>query len=122
MPGLDEFVFAPDQDPERVYLMGLGLPGVSGTKLEEQMAELAELAVTAGAEVGGSHVQHPERANPTTIFGKGKVDELTSLKGDLDFTTVMTNYELAPWQQRNIEDTTYMKDLVRSEMILAIFA
>ncbi|HXA42649.1 MAG TPA: GTPase HflX [Candidatus Solibacter sp.] len=122
MPGLDEFVFAPDQEPERVYLMGLGLPGVSGTKLEEQMAELAELAVTAGAEVVGSDVQHLERANPTTIFGKGKVDELKSLKGDLDFTTVITNDELAPRQQRNLEDAMNMKVLDRTELILDIFA
>src|SRR5258708_35981475 len=103
MPGLDEFVFAPDQEPERVYLMGLGLPGVSGAKLEEQMAELAELAATAGAEVVGSDVQHLERPNPTTIFGKGKADELKGLKGALDFTTVITNDELAPPRQRNLQ-------------------
>src|SRR5438105_902745 len=91
MPGLDAFVFTPDQEPERVYLIGLGLPGVTGEKLEEQMAELAELAVTAGAEVVGSDVQHLERANLTTAYGKGKVEELKSLKSDLAFTTVITN-------------------------------
>jgi len=54
MPRLDEFVFAPDQEAERVYLLGLGLPGVAAEELEEQMEGLAGLARTAGAEVVGS--------------------------------------------------------------------
>jgi len=122
MPRMDEFVFAPDEEPERVYLVGLGLPGVTGGELEEQMAELAELAVTAGAEVVGSDVQHLERPNPMTALGKGKVDELKGLKGDLGFTTVISNEELAPRQQRNLEDALDMKVLDRTEVILDIFA
>jgi GTPase len=122
MPGLDEFVFTPDQEPERVYLIGLGLPGVTGAKLEEQMAELAELAITAGAEVVGSDIQHLERPNPMTAYGKGKVEELKSLKGDLGFTTVICNDELAPRQQRNLEDALDMKVLDHTEVILDIFA
>lgn len=122
MPGLDEFVFTPDQEPERVYLIGLGLPGVTGAKLEEQMAELAELAITAGAEVVGSDIQHLERPNPMTAYGKGKVEELKSLKSDLAFTTVICNEELAPRQQRSLEDILNMKVLDRTELILDIFA
>src|SRR4030088_489912 len=122
MPGLEEFVFTPDQEPERVYLIGLGLPGVTGAKLEEQMAELAELAITAGAEVVGSDIQHLERPNPMTAYGKGKVEELKGLKGDLAFTTVICNEELAPRQQRSLEDILNMKVLDRTELILDIFA
>ena len=122
MPRLDEFVFAPDQETERVYLLGLGLPGVSGEELEEQMEELAELARTAGAEVVGSDVQHLRAPNPLTCYGKGKVEELKSLKGDLDFTTVISNEDLVPRQQRNLEDALDMKVLDRTEVILDIFA
>ena len=122
MPRLDEFVFAPDQEAERVYLLGLGLPGVTGEELEEQMEELAELARTAGAEVVGSDVQHLRAPNPLTCYGKGKVDELKSLKGDLDFTTVISNEDLVPRQQRNLEDALDMKVLDRTEVILDIFA
>ena len=122
MPTLDQFVFAPDEEPERVYLIGLGLPGVTGEQLEEQMAELAELAVTAGAEVVGSDVQHLARPNPMTAYGKGKVEELKGLKGDLGFTTVICNDELAPRQQRNLEDALDMKVLDHTEVILDIFA
>ena len=122
MPRLDEFVFAPDQETERVYLLGLGLPGVSGEELEEQMEELAELARTAGAEVVGSDVQHLRTPNPLTCYGKGKVEELKALKEDLDFTTVISNEELVPRQQRNLEDALDMKVLDRTEVILDIFA
>ncbi|MGI8607827.1 MAG: GTPase HflX [Candidatus Dormibacteria bacterium] len=122
MPRLDEFVFAPDQEAERVYLLGLGLPGVSGEEVEEQMEELAELARTAGAEVVGSDVQHLRAPNPLTCYGKGKVEELKALKSDLDFTTVISNEELVPRQQRNLEDALDMKVLDRTEVILDIFA
>ena len=122
MPRLDEFVFAPDQEVERVYLIGLGLPGVSNQKLEEEMSELGELAVTAGAEVVGADVQHLEKPNPLTCYGKGKVEELKGLKSGLGFTTVITNDDLAPRQQRNLEDALDMKVLDRTEVILDIFA
>ena len=122
MPRLDEFVFAPDQEAERAYLLGLGMPGVSGQELEEQMEELAELARTAGAEVVGSDVQHLKAPNPLTCYGKGKVEELKTLKGDLNFTTMVSNEELAPRQQRNLEDALDMKVLDRTEVILDIFA
>ncbi|MFN2464274.1 MAG: GTPase HflX [Candidatus Dormibacteria bacterium] len=122
MPRLDEFVFAPDQEAERVYLLGLGLPGVSGDELEEQMEELAELARTAGAEVVGSDVQHLRAPNPLTCYGKGKVEELKALKSDLDFTTLVSNEDLAPRQQRHLEDALDMKVLDRTEVILDIFA
>jgi len=122
LPRLDEFVFAPDQEAERVYLLGLGLPGVTGVELEEQMEELAELARTAGAEVVGSDVQHLRAPNPLTCYGKGKVEELKALKADLDFTTVVSNEELMPRQQRNLEDALDMKVLDRTEVILDIFA
>src|SRR4030088_80402 len=119
---MDEFVFAPDEEPERVYLVGLGLPGVTGGELEEQMAELAELAVTAGAEVVGSDVKHLQQPNPLTCYGKGKVEELKALRADLDFTTLVSNEELVPRQQRNLEDALDMKVLDRTEVILDIFA
>jgi GTP-binding protein HflX len=122
MPTLDEFVFAPETEAERAYLIGLGPPGVSGSELEEQMRELAELVRTAGAEVVGSDVQHLDPPNPATVYGKGKVNELKQLKGDLQFTTLVCNDQLSPRQQRNLEDVLNMKVLDRTEVILDIFA
>src|SRR5437879_13928185 len=108
MPRLDDFVFAPETEHERAYLIGLGRPDATGAKLEEGMTELAELVATAGAEVVGSDVQHLDRPNPITCYGKGKVDELRRLRGDLEFTTLVCNDELAPRQQRKLEDALDM--------------
>jgi GTP-binding protein HflX len=122
MPRIDEFVFAPDAELEKAYLVGLALPGVSSAETEEQMAELAELTRTAGAEIVGSDVQHLQQPNPLTCYGKGKVEELRRLRGDLGFTTLVSNDNLMPRQQRNLEDTLDMKVLDRTEIILDIFA
>jgi len=122
MPRVDEFVFAPDTEVERVYLMALAPPRADPDELEEQMRELAELASTAGAEVVGSDVQHLEHPNPATCYGKGKVEELKNLRGSLEFTTLVTNDDLSPRQQRNLENALNMKVLDRTEVILDIFA
>jgi GTP-binding protein HflX len=102
--------------------MGLGPQGVSAAELEEQMRELEELVRTAGAEVVGSDIQHLDQPNPNTCYGKGKVEELKLLRGDLDFTTLVCNDVLTPRQQRNLEDALNMKVLDRTEIILDIFA
>jgi GTP-binding protein HflX len=122
MPRMDEFVFAPETEVERAYLIGLGRPHVSADELEERMRELSELVDTAGAEVLGSDVQHLRQPNPSTCYGKGKVEELRRLRSDLAFTTLVSNEELSPRQQRNLEDALDMKVLDRTEIILDIFA
>ena len=122
MPRVDEFVFAPDTEVERAFLMGLAPPRVDAEHLEEQMRELGELVATAGAEVVGSDVQHLDHPNPATCYGKGKVEELKNLRGSLQFTTLVSNDELSPRQQRNLEDALNMKVLDRAEVILDIFA
>lgn len=49
--------------------------------LEESMAELSELAGTAGLEVAGSTYQRVLEPNPRTYIGTGKVRILEGLRG-----------------------------------------
>lgn len=49
--------------------------------LEESMAELSELAGTAGLEVAGSTYQRVLEPNPRTYIGTGKVRLLRGLRG-----------------------------------------
>jgi len=72
--------------------------------------------------VVGSDVQHLSAPDPRTCYGKGKVEELRRLRGDLAFTTLICNDALLPRQQRNLEDALDMKVLDRAEVILDIFA
>src|SRR5437870_13658474 len=69
--------------PERVLLVGVGLkrmphlPGVDAGQAErESLAELEELARSAGAEVAGAIFQLREGIDPATVIGRGKVEEV----------------------------------------------
>lgn len=56
--------------------------------LEESMAELSELAGTAGLEVAGSTYQRVLEPNPRTYIGTGKVSEsLSTCKSELCLET-----------------------------------
>ncbi len=86
------------------------------------MAELAQLADTAGANVVGKIVQRLPVPSKTHYIGKGKLDELLSLKGDTNYDVVIFDDELSPVQQRNIEEALQVKVIDRAALILDIFA
>ena len=86
------------------------------------MAELAQLADTAGANVVGKIVQRLPVPSKTHYLGKGKLDELLSLKGDTNYDVVIFDDELSPVQQRNIEEALQVKVIDRAALILDIFA
>lgn len=91
-------------------------------RLEDSLAELAELARTAGVEVVGQTEQRLETINPGTYIGKGKVEELKVLARELDIDTFIFDDELSPAQQRNLEEELGTKVVDRTALILDIFA
>ncbi len=88
------------------------------------MQELARLAETDGLYVVGQTVQRVERINPATLIGKGKLKEIIESRAELQFDTIIFNDELAPNQQREIEQAfeSDIKVLDRAALILDIFA
>jgi len=108
--------------PEKVFLVGAELPGTDHEELGSQLDELTELARTAGAEVVGTEIQRRETPDPALYFGKGKVAEWKALRGDLQYDVVISNDELSPRQQRNLEKELDCGVLDRTELILDIFA
>jgi GTP-binding protein HflX len=86
------------------------------------MAELADLARTAGAEVVGSDIQRRSGVDPAHFIGMGKVEELRELKLEGGFDVVICNDDLSPRQQRNLERELKTRVLDRTEVILDIFA
>ena len=112
-----------DLAPERALLVGVKLKSErGGWALEDSLAELAQLARTAGLEVGGQAFQKPETINPATYIGKGKVEEIGILKEELDCDLVIFDDELSPRQQRELEEAWEAKVLDRTSLILDIFA
>lgn len=55
-------------------------------------------------------------------LGRGKLDELLSLKSSANYDVVIFDDELSPLQQRNLEDALQVKVIDRSALILDIFA
>src|SRR5262245_22271788 len=86
------------------------------------MRELADLARTAGMEVVGSEVQRRSEVDPAHLIGMGKVDSLRELKLEGGYDLVISNEDLSPRQQRNLELTIKARVLDRTEIILEIFA
>lgn len=86
------------------------------------MRELAELCRTDGADVVGADVQRRDEIEPALFIGRGKVDELKTLRSELAFETLVCNEDLSPRQQRNLERELEVKVVDRAEVILDIFA
>ncbi len=98
------------------------LPGTTPELVREQMAELADLTRTAGADIAGTDVQRRAAVDPAHFIGMGKVEELRELRLEGEFDLIVCNDDLSPRQQRNLELELKTRVLDRTEVILEIFA
>jgi len=89
---------------------------------EESMAELRELAGSAGATIAGEMQQRRQRPDSATLIGSGKVEELKGAVASVDPELVIFDYELTPSQQRNLERELHVRVIDRTQLILDIFA
>lgn len=106
---------------ERALLVGVEA-GPQVWRLQDSLAELEQLAATAGVDVVGTATQRLSGPNPATLLGKGKVGEVRKLKDDLGADLVLFDEELTPTQQRNLEDALDTKIIDRTGLLLDIFA
>src|SRR4051794_32683759 len=67
-------------------------------------------------------VQHREQPHPNLYIGPGKVAELKSLIAEADANVVVTDDELSPRQERNLEKELGTPVIDRTTVILDIFA
>ncbi|MGB3911453.1 MAG: GTPase HflX [Pseudolysinimonas sp.] len=89
---------------------------------ENSLRELAALAETAGAVVLDGVLQRRPHPDPSTYFGRGKVQELGDIVTALGADTVIADTELAPSQRRALEDKVKVKVIDRTAVILDIFS
>ncbi len=96
----------------------------NGWDIEDSLAELAQLAHTAGLEVVGQTWQRLDQFHSATLIGSGKVAELIELRHDLDCDVVLFDDELSPRQLRNLEEAfgDEIKIVDRTGLILDVFA
>jgi GTP-binding protein HflX len=114
---------------ERALLVGVGwkraprFPGMpAGDQGRESLAELVELTRSAGAEVVGTVFQVRDAADPATLVGRGKLDEIRAEATTHDAPLIIFDSNLSPMQQRNIEKATECRVIDRTQLILDIFA
>lgn len=111
-----------DIERERVMLVGLYGPVTTRFLAEEYLEELEMLVDTAGGITIQKELQNRTNPDISTYVGKGKLQELKRLKGELRIDTIVFDDDLSPTQIRNVEAGTDAKILDRSALILDIFA
>lgn len=89
---------------------------------EASIAELAELAETANAEVVGEIIQKKSSYDPATCMGAGRLEELKEQLDALEAELVIFDHELTGIQVRNIENILDVRVIDRTTLILDIFA
>ena len=70
----------------------------------------------------GSLIQRLRMPDRATYLGKGRANELAALAREHDVDLVIFDDELAPAQQRNLEDLLDARVIDRTALILDIFA
>ena len=106
---------------EQVILVGVWTEGTAA-EVDANMAELAALAETAGAEVLEMLYQRRDKPDPGTYIGSGKVHELKEIILATDADTVIFDGELSPGQLVALETALNTKVIDRTMLILDIFA
>ncbi len=89
---------------------------------EDSMAELRELAESAGVVVLDEMIQKRSVIDPRTVLGKGKLEELLISAMQVGADAIIFDRDLQPAQVRSISDATDLKVIDRSQLILDIFA
>jgi len=89
---------------------------------EDSLAELRELAQSAGVAVLDEIIQRRPAIDPRTVLGKGKLEELLIRAMQLGADAIIFDRELQAAQVRSISEATDLKVIDRSQLILDIFA
>ena len=100
----------------------IDVAGATTFSAEDSMAELRELSESAGAVVAGEMLQRRPRAEPATLIGSGKVEELKGALASTGSELAIFDHELTPSQQRNLERELGVRVIDRTQLILDIFA
>lgn len=105
--------------PQRAFLISVDTGEFDA---ESSMAELYDLAESAGAEVVGSVIQKLEKPVSATYLGTGRLEEISEVCRAQDIDLIIADSELTPTQIKNIELESDVRVIDRTMLILDIFA
>ena len=112
----------PDPAPSAAAERGFVIACLPPDREAIELAELHELARTAGLTTVGDLVQHRARPDARTYLGKGKLLELKDAFALAEAEVLLVDDELTPEQQRRLENTLEARVVDRTQLILDIFA
>src|SRR5207244_9578133 len=75
-----------------------------------------------GAAIAGADLHRRGAAQPATLVGRGKLDEIRAEATAHQAPLIIFDGNLSPVQQRNIEEATDRRVIDRTQLILDIFA
>lgn len=104
---------------EKVYAI---IPVFDDKNISDRIDELKNLVLSAGAEFIGCGMQKIREITPSTLFGKGKLEEMKIEAEENEASTIVCDYSLSPAQQRNLSDFFDKKVIDKTALILDIFA
>ncbi|MGH9534285.1 MAG: GTPase HflX [Terriglobales bacterium] len=88
----------------------------------DALAELRELAASAGGEVVGSLEQRRPAPDPALLIGRGKLEQLQGALAASRAEVAIFDHELSATQLRNLERATGLRVIDRTQLILDTFA
>src|SRR5262245_3082993 len=96
----------------------------TGSRLaaEESMDELEELATSDGLGVVDRLVQRRQKFDAHTLMGAGRLEDLIVRASRLQADFIVVDQDLTPAQARAIAESTAIKVIDRSQLILDIFS
>ncbi len=112
----------PRKQNEKAILVAIDTKEQTRDLVEEHLAELEELANTAGADTILKVIQDKATPDPAFYIGKGKAEELANLAEVNEVNLIIFDDDLSPVQVRNLENLLEKKIVDRSGLILDIFA
>jgi GTPase len=89
---------------------------------DSRQAEFRELVLSAGATIAADLVQRRPKADPATLIGSGKIEELSAVAASSQADVVIFGHDLTPTQLRNLERALPSRVIDRTQLILDIFA
>jgi GTP-binding protein HflX len=107
---------------QRAFCVAVLPPGGGDPNGRDELAELKELMRTAGVAVAGELTQRRPHADANNYLGKGKLAELKESIERSGANLIACDDELAPRQERNLEQATGIPVIDRTAIILDIFA
>lgn len=110
------------KSPERVLLIGVQTREVTDESFFNLMKELSALTETAGGIVIHQITQKLSHIDNRSLVGKGKLEDIVLFVESHDIDLVISQNELSPSTNANLEQEIGVRVIDRTQLILDIFA